>query len=42
LPQPPQLLTLLVVLTQVVPHSVGLAVGHVQELFWQVCDEMQA
>jgi hypothetical protein len=35
-PQAPQLAALLVVLTQVVPHRVGLFVGHLQVLLWQV------
>jgi hypothetical protein len=42
LPQPPQLLALLAVLTQVEPHSVGLAEGQVQEPPWQVCGDVQA
>ena len=38
LPQAPQLVVLVLVLTQVSVHSVGLAVGHLQELFSQrVC-----
>jgi hypothetical protein len=36
MPQPPQLAALVLVLTQVPLHSVGLFVGHVQALFVQV------
>jgi hypothetical protein len=41
LPQAPQLLALVVVLMQVVPHRVGVAVGQVQTLFWQICGDVQ-
>jgi hypothetical protein len=35
------LAALVAVLTQVVPHRVGVLVAHAHEPFWQVCGEVQ-